>query len=103
VICKDCGYNHKEIKKHWEYLGEIEDEGLTYTILSNIYDGRILKEILDHALSVKKPPFDLYLDTCFVDTHGCSTCFLEYLKMGEDRRRIEQQFYDLGISINEFF
>lgn len=36
-------------------------------------------------------------------THGCSNCFLEYLKMGADRRRIEQQFYDQGISIHEFF
>jgi hypothetical protein len=101
--CKDCGYDHKEIKKHWKYIGEIKDEGLTYMILSNIYDGKILKEILDHALSVQNPPFDLFLDTCFVETHGCINCFLGYLKMGEDRRRKEQQFYDKGISIHEFF
>ncbi|RXJ04432.1 hypothetical protein DS745_03335 [Anaerobacillus alkaliphilus] len=101
--CDECGYDHKEVLKHWEYRGESNNDGFTYTILSNTYDGEILKEILSHSLSLHKPPFDLFIDTCVVETHGCKNCFLEYLRSAEERRRIEQQFFDLGITLHEFF
>jgi hypothetical protein len=101
--CEICGYDHKEIKKHWEYREGNEEEGLTYTILSHFYDGNILKQILNHAMSLRNPPFDLYLDTCMIETNECSHCFMEFLKTDDDRRRVEQQFYDQGIWIHKFF
>ena len=101
--CNGCGYDHEKQIKHWEFRGESEQGSLNYIILSNIFDGEILKEILDHATSLLDPPFYIYLDTCSVETHGCSTCFNEYLKMEEDRRRIEQLYLDKGITLNQFF
>ncbi|UTW69268.1 hypothetical protein KHA80_20550 [Anaerobacillus sp. HL2] len=61
---------------------------------------KYLKKCSSHALSLHKPPFELFIDNCVLETHGCNNCFKEYLKNAEERKRIEQQFSDLGITLH---
>ena len=101
--CLDCGYDHSELEKQWTYSGKSNDGGLIYTILSNFYDDEILGEILNHALSLQKPPYDLFLDTNIVETHGCNNCTMEQIKRRQVRRNMEKEFFEKRIALHDFF
>jgi hypothetical protein len=105
VKCEECGFDHSQLEKHWEYNGEIEGEH-SYTILSNIYDIEMYEGIMNHALTLPKNPseeIEVYIDTWRINCPICPTCSLTNVRLMSERHKKSNFYYEKGIREYESF
>jgi hypothetical protein len=103
--CEECGYDHTNLEKHWEYTGEIDGEH-SYSILSNIYDIEVFEGIMNHALSLQKKPYEeieVCINTWLIDCLNCNTCSLTNIRLMREREISSNYYYKKGIRSYEFF
>jgi hypothetical protein len=101
--CEECGYDHTKLEKRWEYTGEINSE-YSYNILSNIYDIEVVKDILEHALSFQREPFEkaeVFIHTWRIDGLNCHTCSLTNFKLNMERDKVIDYYHEKGIRVYE--
>lgn len=94
--CSECGYEHRQSAENWIFL-----ENGNYQVKSNLFDGQILKEIVQHACSSNPLQKEIYIDTWIINTLSCTSCLLQNLR--HSKREIEQKYESEGLIINYYF
>jgi hypothetical protein len=69
--CFKCGFELDYKKENWQFK-DYEDP--TYEVTSQIFDKKLLEQIIDHASNISYKPDTITIDTCIPDINNCQGC-----------------------------